>query len=158
MSAHTHTTLVLPHAWFFRTLDTSVLADFRGNYTDCGGTGSYLGDQDVVTTIAAMPNSPLGTFSAWPLCFNYRGWSTQRGCMRGRRRILVHMPSSKWPPGAKESLVLRAKRGECRAVGRAPMRPRLGLANVRRTHTSSTTGGSTTGGNGGAGKILRCEV
>ena len=74
--------------------DTLRATLLHSNYTDCGG--EPLTDQDVVRQLA-FHSSVLGTFHAWPLCFNYRGWPNQNRCWLGSGPILSHQDPKLWP-------------------------------------------------------------
>lgn len=94
---------------------------YRGNYTYCGGSGGYLGDQDVMTSVAAAPHSVLGDFSEMSICHNYRGWHEQLEC-NPRNRTLLHTTPHAWPKGLNMELANMARRGECRSPQEPVMR------------------------------------
>ena len=88
---------------------------YRGNYSRCGGSDGGLGNQDVIRELATQPRSILGTWHAWPLCFNYRGWKEQdaRACPE-RERILIHQsPMPAWTKGRVKWLARLAVQGRC---------------------------------------------
>ena len=95
---------------------------FRGNFTYCGGSGGVYGDQDTMTNLALRferedglpPSESLGPFTAWPFCFNYRGWRDQKKCKKDA--MLLHKSSSAWPggKGTVRRLSSLARQGTCR--------------------------------------------
>lgn len=74
---------------------TTLVETFRnGSFFDCGGRGGTLDDQDALRDLVVDRDPSLfGGRNEWPLCFNYRGWTSQRAC---QNIPLVH-PRGGWP-------------------------------------------------------------
>jgi hypothetical protein len=67
---------------------------FSGDFIYCGGSDRSFGNQDVIRH-AALETDVLGSFHEMSPCHNYRGWSSQRHCIK-ENLALLH-GRSLWP-------------------------------------------------------------